>query len=244
MFAAQCRLLPTASRGCRGPTGVRTAEHSVPLESTENPVAKKEQEPPLDTATDGLEPPSALSDMRESLLQQLKKRKQRAAEEPLDLAKGSPEAIAFTGQRKAADAVAPVDVLTSDALVRDTGDRSTVAWKAVGGSAEDEVFHRVSQRSPQAQCSKDEKDTKLVCLEFCQCVCLSEEPVVSHTHIDIGVPVSVWGACPAAHRPPSLIILNITLVAVHMCSFLSHVVSCSLCELSEAHAAHFSMIVM
>ena len=187
---------------------MRTAEKSVPLESTENPVAKKEQEPPLDTATSGLEPPSALSDMRESLLQQLKKRKQRAAEEPLDLAKGSPEAIAFTGQRKAADALAPVDVLNSDALVRDTGDRPTVAWKAVGGSAEDEVFHRVSQRSLEAQGSKDEKDRKLVCLEFCQCVCLSEEPVVSHTHTATGMPVCGGGLSNISASPFSLFLLS------------------------------------
>ena len=178
---------------------MHAAEKSKPSKRTEAPAAHSEQESASAQATSGLGL-AALSHIRDSLRQQLKMRKQRAADEPFDLATGSPEAIEFPGQRTAL-----VEMSAPDTSARSAGDGSRATRREVALSPEEEAPHHVSHRFRAAQGLKDEK---LVCLEFCQCVCLSEEPVVSHTHTATGMPVCGGGLSNISASPFSLFLLS------------------------------------
>jgi hypothetical protein len=176
--------------GCSEIAGIHTIETStVSQDHKEPPGAEAEKHATSTQDTCGSDQVDALSDMRESLRQQLKMRKKRAAEEPLDMVLSSLEPNGVTSQH-------PAELLVARS-VTDGSNGAHAMHKDV------EIIAETLHRAPAAEQSKDQK---LVCLEFCQCVCLMEEPVASgsqaHTHA--GMCVCVQGACPPAPRFPFL----------------------------------------
>jgi hypothetical protein len=164
------------------------------LEASTTSQAKKEpnlQPPDAEVEKDvtstqdmgDLEPLDALSHMRESLRQQLKMRKKRAAEEPFEIVTSSIDPIRTTSQRFAA----------KDALIVGSSGADAGNWASLVHTDVD-VIAATSHKAPasgQTKDQKDRKDQKLVCLEFCQCVCLMEEPVAAGPQAHVGM-CCVW----------------------------------------------------
>lgn len=173
------------------PTGVDIVERSKASEGKELPHPEKDESSAQDAG--GLEQLAALSHIRDSIRQQLKMRKQRAAE-PFDLATSSVEPIAVTSQHTAADA--PADPLAFDTSAKDTCNGAPATRMEV--SPDVEVHPGLSHRVLAAQ---GLKDRKLVCLEFCQCVCLTEEPAGSQAHTRTGMPVCACGLSTCSTSP-------------------------------------------